>query len=173
MNLKLSSILLLLGLLNSVIASASTVFYHLSGDIRGEDGTVDVYLSWDLGARTVVDGFAYVSAFRTYAPSTLDLDHASDVNLYFTARDTSMTTTIGLSLYGIFYDYAPSDYVFDARTQLTTNSYGWPRFYVDIIERPVEISSLSQAAPVPVPAAVWLFGSGLLGLLGAARRRCL
>lgn len=27
------------------------------------------------------------------------------------------------------------------------------------------------AAPVPVPAAVWLFGSGLLGLAGVARRR--
>jgi len=26
--------------------------------------------------------------------------------------------------------------------------------------------------PVPVPAAVWLFGSGLIGLLGAVRRRC-
>ena len=26
-------------------------------------------------------------------------------------------------------------------------------------------------APVPVPAAVWLFGSGLLGLAGVARRR--
>lgn len=28
-----------------------------------------------------------------------------------------------------------------------------------------------MAAPVPVPAAVWLFGSGLLGLIGVARRR--
>lgn len=26
-------------------------------------------------------------------------------------------------------------------------------------------------SPIPVPAAVWLFGSGLLGLLGIARRR--
>ena len=27
------------------------------------------------------------------------------------------------------------------------------------------------APAVPVPAAVWLFGSGLLGLVGVARRR--
>lgn len=29
----------------------------------------------------------------------------------------------------------------------------------------------AQAAVVPVPAAVWLFGSGLLGLIGVARRK--
>ena len=28
-----------------------------------------------------------------------------------------------------------------------------------------------QLTPVPVPAAVWLFGSGLLGLIGIARRK--
>jgi hypothetical protein len=28
-----------------------------------------------------------------------------------------------------------------------------------------------SATPVPVPAAVWLFGSGLLGLIGIARRK--
>jgi hypothetical protein len=28
----------------------------------------------------------------------------------------------------------------------------------------------AEASPVPLPAAVWLFGSGLLGLIGAARR---
>ena len=31
--------------------------------------------------------------------------------------------------------------------------------------------SLEAAPAVPVPAAVWLFGSGLLGLVGVARRR--
>ena len=29
----------------------------------------------------------------------------------------------------------------------------------------------AAAAPVPIPAAVWLFGSGLLGLIGVARHR--
>jgi hypothetical protein len=28
-----------------------------------------------------------------------------------------------------------------------------------------------EASPVPIPAAVWLFGSGLLGLIGVGRRR--
>jgi hypothetical protein len=31
--------------------------------------------------------------------------------------------------------------------------------------------TLATASPVPIPAAVWLFGSGLLGLIGVGRRR--
>jgi hypothetical protein len=30
---------------------------------------------------------------------------------------------------------------------------------------------INQVTDVPVPAAVWLFGSGLVGLAGVARRR--
>ena len=32
-------------------------------------------------------------------------------------------------------------------------------------------ANFNFTAPVPVPAAVWLFGSGLLGLVGVARRK--
>ena len=32
-------------------------------------------------------------------------------------------------------------------------------------------SNFGQTAVIPVPAAVWLFGSGLLGLVGIARRK--
>ncbi|MFQ5643327.1 MAG: VPLPA-CTERM sorting domain-containing protein [Thiogranum sp.] len=34
-----------------------------------------------------------------------------------------------------------------------------------------EITVSIETSPVPVPAALWLFGSGLLGLVGIARRR--
>jgi hypothetical protein len=33
------------------------------------------------------------------------------------------------------------------------------------------LQPIANLAPVPVPAAVWLFGSGLLGLAGIARRK--
>jgi len=31
--------------------------------------------------------------------------------------------------------------------------------------------NFAAASPVPIPPAVWLFGSGLLGLVGIARRK--
>jgi hypothetical protein len=34
-----------------------------------------------------------------------------------------------------------------------------------------DISATQEVNPVPIPAAVWLFGSGLIGLIGIARRR--
>jgi hypothetical protein len=37
--------------------------------------------------------------------------------------------------------------------------------------RPDDINTFARFSPVPVPAAVWLFGSGLVGLVGIARRK--
>jgi hypothetical protein len=37
--------------------------------------------------------------------------------------------------------------------------------------RPDDINTFAKFSPVPVPAAAWLFGSGLLGLVGIARRK--
>lgn len=45
----------------------------------------------------------------------------------------------------------------------STNYNGSAVFYDNISFAPVEV--------IPVPAAVWLFGSGLVGLVGVARRR--
>lgn len=47
-------------------------------------------------------------------------------------------------------------------------------FYIDVVTPGGSYSSLSGQSyltGVPVPAAVWLFGSGLLGLAGVARRK--
>lgn len=36
---------------------------------------------------------------------------------------------------------------------------------------PLKYRTYAEFSPVPVPAAVWLFGSGLLGMVGVARRK--
>ena len=33
------------------------------------------------------------------------------------------------------------------------------------------LTGVAGTAPIPVPAAVWLFGSGLLGLIGITKRK--
>ena len=38
-------------------------------------------------------------------------------------------------------------------------------------EYPAEVGYLHTTSPVPIPAAAWLFGSGLIGLIGLARRK--
>jgi hypothetical protein len=54
---------------------------------------------------------------------------------------------------------APDDYLIRFDGQDVTGA--------EIVGRTLAI----DVAPIPVPAAAWLFGSGLLGLVGVARRR--
>ena len=55
---------------------------------------------------------------------------------------------------------------------LTDSAY-WAGFY-DISGSPISMTysgATASVAAVPVPAAAWLFGSGLLGLIGMVRRK--
>ena len=55
---------------------------------------------------------------------------------------------------------------------VTDANGGWIHNQQNTSSNTASIYALSSVitAPVPVPAAVWLFGSGLLGLVGVARR---
>ena len=43
--------------------------------------------------------------------------------------------------------------------------------YTEIVGPNSLTLEFNQAAPVPIPAAVWIFGSGLIGLIGIRRRK--
>lgn len=57
--------------------------------------------------------------------------------------------------------YLGSDFVIENSAYLLSD---WGSFSMDTL-------AVTTVSAVPVPAAVWLFGSGLVGLIGIARRR--
>lgn len=75
---------------------------------------------------------------------------------------TSFVPANGGSYVWSFYNEDPSLAVTDPETG-ETSKY-WTKYDLNV-------TLSSQAPAVPVPAAAWLFGSGLLGLAGTARRR--
>lgn len=67
----------------------------------------------------------------------------------------------------------PFNYFVDIGLLSAGDWYLTPLFYVDgnFDSTITSIVPLFTVSEVPVPAAAWLFGSGLLGLIGVARRK--
>ena len=68
--------------------------------------------------------------------------------------------------YWLATEYAPGPgdaWVFDSNTGFQTHGAKYDGFYVWAV-------SPGELAPIPVPGAVWLFGAGLLGMVGVNRR---
>ena len=66
--------------------------------------------------------------------------------------------------------YSAAVYIDDTYSQhFTDATYGW--YYGDNHYSTVGSWLVRETSPVPIPAAVWLFGSGLIGLIGMASRK--
>ncbi len=103
-------------------------------------------------------GHLFYSELGGVAGQSIVTTHDADYNLF---------TNVQSSHYWSATEYAPSTtsawyfLTFNGNQTATSKAYSYYAWAV----RPGDVAST-----VPVPAAAWLFGSGLLGLVGLARR---
>lgn len=92
---------------------------------------------------------------NTTSADTLDLDDPGAFAFGFTADNGATWSAEAASWTELSADFWSIEYAFDPGVVRTAY---------------LAVNNVSLA-PVPVPAAVWLFGTGLLGLVGIARRK--
>lgn len=109
------------------------------------------------GTSTVIDGTSAGNAVSA-SPSTPFGTNVGAVPMGMTTFNTA-GTTLG-SLFPLSTDGI-------AGSPMTTAPFPGQNAAFDF----TSITATNTTSAVPVPAAVWLFGSGLMGLVGVARRR--
>ncbi len=125
------------------------------------DFTFTLYYDFDPGAGTAFGSLGTINVNNAliglgYTPSTITLAQDSQ-NLMFSAFSTSVPFTVAPPAYGPFNANATGEY----------------NFYIGFTANNLPTFSGAVGIDVnvvPVPAAVWLFGSGV-ALLGLMRRR--
>jgi len=150
----------------STITSTATTELN-SFTTLSSDGEIEIGNPLFSGSTLTILGFGSGDAIFTFDASVA----VTSITLGGISNNAAVDiTTFDLS--GAEQDFFRTDSGWTSATTLSNpNPIG--SFSVRLLES--EISSLSityeNVAAVPVPAALWLFGSGLIGLAGIARRR--
>lgn len=161
---------------NATAATGGTVIFSFeASDFTTIGGAFD--LSWDDTVLTYNGDFAWDPGFgeppRDPSFNTIDLQTSELLSIGFGnfagIAFGATPTTIG----SLSFTMGGSLDDFSALTMVDSPMWG-PRFY-DLIGGTIEMTYEGGLATnvneVPVPAAAWLFGSGLLGLAGIAKKR--
>ncbi len=122
---------------------------YTNGGTGDVEGTVNILTPTGTGGTLSLNKFTPVTNFFSVGGWTLGVDTLTIVD--------QTAGTLNLSGLGVLTGHG-----FDA------TDVNWSFSSSSTTSFSMTVSSVS---PVPVPAAAWLFGSGLLGLVGIARRK--
>ena len=161
----------------AIVSTDQDVYYALPGETFFIDVVVDTegetLTSWATRS-TVNDNVAFISRVREQS------GWASDSQVVFPGGEAGV---IGINFFG---DPANgSDIPLYQLEMVVSGELGevtelvqeaFPGTWNNPDGDPIDVTFVNPeirigVAPIPVPAAVWLFGSGLLGLIGIARRK--
>jgi len=176
-------------------AAAANVSASIVINIVESGGNVEASYSGsiDLGATTGLFFSGSGSGFSGYVPNSGAIGFTTDTSAQYTI-DLSSWTAFGtggfgnwdtssgdaLDLFanpvlGVPFGYISGTSISGSATKNGSSfvSLGFtPGSYVSTFSNGSNTDSITvNIGAVPVPAAVWLFGSGLLGLVGIARRK--
>ena len=143
---------------NVLVGDYGATYGLLDGDTITATGTFeDSVLS---GGTGTIDFSVGTNTLNIDVNGTL-FDQSMDPLATLTLDGGMLDAVTGLNFLATFSGGAPADF----------NTLGW--FFDDLGGMFGEWNPVVTITPsaVPVPAAVWLFGSGLIGLIGVARRK--
>ena len=192
--MKKSRIALSLALaLGTTVATADTMtsgvfdMYNIAGGLMNSDATITGSIDTGAGTWAVASAATFFGALwsahngTTFGPGTYNIDTlggGSYTNIVVGAGqvgghilfDWNGTTDIDVvNVWDVAGDtYTSTDVVADQAG--TDGILGLKMIDGAFVGSSANFDFVAPAA-VPVPAAVWLFGSGLLGLVGVARRK--
>jgi hypothetical protein len=104
--------------------------------------------SFTTGTWTVTGGASYINAVSTTLINTLNTGDLSWKTYFGTDPSTPITYS--------YWVYKDNNFLFGAKMDWNGSGMSW--------------SQPTSAPPVPIPAAAWLLGSGLLGLVAIRRK---
>ena len=106
------------------------------------------------GYNSLFRGLSVYSLIGIWSNSATDINPVGDAFSIGSALNLITPDSIGL----LYLFLAENDGIF-------ADNYAWDHYHVSI-----STSAMTPSA-VPVPAAAWLFGSGIVGLFGVVKRR--
>lgn len=151
-------------LMISGVANASTIFTATDGDVNFLFSPLPAGVTLYMFDDNDNNSFVSAASLLVNVPSVVSItgpvlgDYLAAGTLTLTATPSFVLAVWDAGLAAWVSDTNPVIYANANAAHLTFNTSGGV-YVVDVVPS------------VPVPAAVWLFGSGLLGLIGIARKK--